>query len=57
MNKDPAEGKAEVKLVTCATSDGLKEPGGLTAISIQTSKVDEALGKAVDQQIAHLFNG
>ena len=57
MNKNPAEDKAEVKLVPCATSEGLKEPGGLSALSLQASHVDEAFGEAVDQQVAQLFNG
>ena len=57
MNKNPAEDKAEVKLVPCATSEGLKEPGGLSALSLDITQVDEAFGEAVDQQIAQLFNG
>ena len=57
MNKNPAEDKAEVKLFPCATSAGLKEPGGLADLSLQASQVDEAFGEAVDQQIAQLFNG
>ena len=57
MNKNPAEGKAEVKLFPCSTSAGLKEPGGLAALSIQASHVDEAFSEAVDQQVAQLFNG
>ncbi len=56
MNKNPAEGKAEVKLSPCAAPAGLKEPGGLAALSIQASQVDEAFGEAVDQQVADLFN-
>ena len=57
MNKNPAEDKAEVKLFPCATSAGLKEPGGLAALSIQASQVDEAFSEAVEQHIAELFNG
>ena len=57
MNKNPAEGKAQVKLVPCAAAAGLKEPGGHAALSIQASQVDEAFSEAVDQQIAQLFNG
>ena len=56
MNKNPAEGKAEVKLFPCATAAGLKEPGGLAALSIQPSQVDEAFSEAVDEQVAELFN-
>ena len=55
MNKNPAEGKAEVKLVPCAAPAGLKEPGGLADLSIQASQVDEAFGLAMDQQVAQLF--
>ena len=57
MNKNPAAGKAEVKLVPRASAAGLKEPGGLAALSIQASQMDEAFSEAVDQQIAQLFNG
>ena len=57
MNKNPAEDKAEVKLFPCATSAGLKEPGGLAALSIQASHVDEAFSEAVEQHIAELFKG
>ena len=56
MNKNPAEGKAEVKLVPCAAPAGLKEPGGLSAICLKASQVDEAFGEAVDQHVAELFN-
>ncbi len=56
MNKNPAEGKAQVKLVPCASAAGLKKPGGLSALSLQASQVDEAFGEAVDQKIAQLFN-
>ena len=57
MNKNPAEGKAEVKLVPRAEARGLKEPGGLATFSIQASQVDEAFSEAVEQQVAQLFNG
>ena len=57
MNKEPAEGKAELKLVPCASAAGLKEPGGLSALSVHASQVDEAFSEAVDQQISQLFNG
>ena len=55
MNKNPAGGKAEDKLVPCAEAAGLKAPGSLTALSLQASQVDEAFGEAVDQQISELF--
>ena len=55
MNKNPAEGKAEVKLSPCAAPAGLKAPGSFTALSLQASHVDEAFGEAVDQQVAELF--
>ncbi len=57
MNKNPAEGKAELKLDPCAEAPGLKEPGSLSALSVHASQVDEAFSEAVDQQIAQLFNG
>ncbi len=52
-----SHGKAQVKLVPCASAAGLKEPGGLAALSFLASQVDEAFGDAVDQQVAQLFNG
>ncbi len=52
-----SHGKAQVKLVPCTSAAGLKEPGGLAALSLQASQVDEAFGEAVDQQVAQLFNG
>jgi len=52
-----SHGKAQVKLVPCASAAGLKEPGGLAALSLLASQVDEAFGDAVDQQVAQLFNG
>ena len=57
MNKNPAEGKADLKLDPCAAARGLEEPGSLAALSLQASHVDEAFGEAVDQQVAQLFNG
>ena len=57
MNKDPAEGRAEVKMDPCAAARGLKEPGSLSALSLQASQVDEAFSEAVEQHIAELFNG
>ncbi len=57
MNKNPAGGNAEVKLVPRAAARGLKEPGSLSALSIQASQVDEVFSEAVDQQVAQLFNG
>ena len=56
MNKNFANGKAQVKLVPCAAAAGLKDPGGLSALSLQASQVDEAFAAAVDQQVAELFN-
>ena len=56
MNKNPAGGKAEDKLVPCAEAAGLKAPGSLTALSLQASQIDEAFGEAVDQYVAELFN-
>ena len=52
-----SHGKAQVKLVPCAAAAGLKEPGSLSALSLQAYHVDEAFGEAVDQQVAQLFNG
>ena len=52
-----SHGKAQVRLVPCAATAGLKEPGGLSALSLHASNVDEAFGEAVDQQVAQLFNG
>ena len=33
-----------------------RDSGGLAALSIQPSQVDEAFGEAVDQHVAELFN-
>ena len=57
MNKNHAGGKADLKLDPCAAARGLKEPGGLAALSLQASQVDEAFSEAVEQHIAELFNG
>ena len=57
MNKDPAEGKAELKLVPRAAARGLKEPGGLATLCLNASQVDEAFSEAVEQQVDQLFNG
>ncbi|QNI75258.1 hypothetical protein [Synechococcus sp. MVIR-18-1] len=56
MNNDSAEGKADLKWDPCAETRGLKEPGSLSALSLQASHVDEAFGEAMDQQVAQLFN-
>ena len=56
MNKNPPEGKAELKLDPCASAAGLKEPGSLSALSLKASQVDEAFSEAVEQHIAELFN-
>ena len=56
MNKNPTGGKAEVKLIPRASAADLKKPGGLAALSLQASQVDEAFAEAVDQQVAQLFN-
>ena len=55
MDKNPAEGKAELKLVPCAAARGLKEPGSLSTLSLDMTQVDEAFGEAMDQQVAQLF--
>ena len=41
---------------TCAAARGLKEPGILSALSLQASQVDEAFSEAVERHIAELFN-
>ena len=56
MSKNPAGGKAEVKLVPRASARDLKEPGSLAALSLQASQVDEAFSEAVERHIAELFN-
>ena len=53
-----SHGKAQVKLVPCASAAGLKRLGALAAASpeLLASQVDAAFGEAVDQQVAELFN-
>jgi prevent-host-death family protein len=51
-----SHGKAQVKLVPCAAAAGLKQPGGLSALSSNTAHLDAAFSEAVDQQVAELFN-
>ena len=46
-----------MKLVPRASAAGLKEPGGLSTLSLQATHVDEAFAEAVDKQVAQLFNG
>ena len=57
MNKNPAGGNAELKLVPRVAARGLKEPGGLATLCLNASQVDEAFSEAVEQHIAELFNG
>ena len=52
-----SHGKPQVKLVPCAAAAGLKQPGGLAALSSNTAQLDDAFCEAVDQQVAELFNG
>ena len=53
-----SHGKAQVKLVPCASAAGLKQLGALGAASpgLLASQVDAAFAEAVDQQVAELFN-
>jgi prevent-host-death family protein len=53
-----SHGKAQVKLVPCASAAGLKHLGALAAASpeLLVSQVDVAFAEAVDQQVAELFN-
>jgi prevent-host-death family protein len=51
-----SHGKAQVKLVPCAAAAGLKQPGGLSALSLNTAHLDAAFSEAVNQQVAELFN-
>jgi prevent-host-death family protein len=51
-----SHGKAQVKLVPCAASAGLKRPGGLAALSSSAAQLDAAFSEALDQQVAELFN-
>ena len=57
MNKNPAGGKADMKLVPRASAAGLKKPGGLATLCLKASQVDEAFSEAVERHIAELFNG
>ena len=51
-------GKAQVKLVPCASAAGLKRLGALAAASpeLLASPMDAAFDEAVDKQVAELFN-
>jgi prevent-host-death family protein len=51
-----SHGKAQVRLVPCAAAAGLKRPGGLAALSLNTAQLDDAFSEAADQQVAELFN-
>jgi prevent-host-death family protein len=53
-----SHGKAQVKLVPCASAAGLKQLGALAAASpgLLASQVDAAFAEEVDQQVAELFN-
>ena len=53
-----SHGKAQVKLVPCASAAGLKRLGALAAASpeLLVSQVDVAFAEAVDQQVAELFS-
>jgi prevent-host-death family protein len=51
-----SHGKAQVKLVPCAAAAGLKQPGGLSALSSNRAQLDAAFSEAVNQQVAELFN-
>ncbi|MEB3361775.1 MAG: hypothetical protein VKI42_06580 [Synechococcaceae cyanobacterium] len=53
-----SHGKAQVKLVPCASPAGLKRLGALAAASpvLLASQVDAAFAEPVDQQVAELFN-
>lgn len=53
-----SHGKAQVKLVPCASGAGLRRPGALAAASpeLLASQVNAAFSEAVDQQVAQLFN-
>ena len=53
-----SHGKAQVKLVPCTASTGLKRPGALAAASpaLVPSHADAAFSEAVDQQVARLFD-
>jgi prevent-host-death family protein len=53
-----SHGSPQVKLVPCASADGLKRPGALAAALPDglAASVDAAFSEAVDQQVAELFN-
>ena len=53
-----SHGKAQVKLVPCASAAGLKQLGALAAASpeLRASQVDAAFAEVVDQQVAEPFN-
>jgi prevent-host-death family protein len=53
-----SHGKAQVKLVPCASVAGLRRPGALAATSpdLPAAQVDAAFSVTVDQQVADLFN-
>ena len=51
-----SHGRTQVKLILCTLAACLKEPGGISALSIQASHLNEAFGEAVDLQVAQLFN-
>ena len=50
-------GKAQVKLVPCPASAGLKQPGGLidSPAALNPSLIDAAFSEAVDQAVAQLM--
>jgi prevent-host-death family protein len=52
-----SHGKAQVKLVPCASDVGLKRPGALVGASpdLSPARVDGAFSEAVDQEVAGLF--
>lgn len=53
-----SHGKAQVKLVPCVSSAGLKRPGALAVAcpELRASQVDAAFTEAVDEQVAQLFH-
>jgi prevent-host-death family protein len=54
-----SHGKAQVKLVPCASAAGLKRPGALVGASpdfdLTPALLDDAFSEAVDQEVARLF--
>ena len=52
-----SHGKAQVKLVPCASSVGLKSPGALVGVSLEITpaQVDAAFCEDVEEQVARLF--